>query len=142
MQVEVEVALTTSDFYQWSARLVDVNGTELDFASHSGSLSAGLTEIDFKFDGEKIGENGVNGPYFVKGLLMFGQAGANVVLIDVSKTQAYNSTQFEGAPQPAEMINDLLNLSDVITSHNPTPSPDALLEGGLSELARTIPCLV
>lgn len=99
LRVEVEVALAQSDFYEWSARLVDANGTELDFDAQEGSLSAGLATITLEFDGEAIGNNNVDGPYAVRGLLMFGRLGSNLVATDVATTQAYDVTQFESTNQ-------------------------------------------
>ncbi|MCP4659986.1 MAG: DUF11 domain-containing protein [bacterium] len=97
LRVEVEFALTNSDSYEWSARLVDVNNTEIGFYTDQSFLDAGVTGIVFVFDGEKIGNNGVDGPYFVKGLLIFGNSGANLVSVEVAETQAYSATDFEGA---------------------------------------------
>ncbi len=97
LRVNVEVALARTDFYEWGARLVDRNGTELGFYTRRATLSAGVTNIDFVFDGEVIGENGVDGPYLVKSLLIFGRSGANLVSVDVAETQPYRFTEFEGA---------------------------------------------
>ncbi len=97
LHVDVEVSLANADFYQWSARLVDRNGTEIGFSTRQATLNAGVTNLHFVFDGEAIGRNGQDGPYFVKGLLIFGQSGANLVSIDVAETRPYRVTQFEGA---------------------------------------------
>ena len=95
LHVNVEVSLVRTDFYQWSARLVDRHGTEIGFSTRQGSLSAGVTHINFVFEGQGIGGNGVDGPYFVKGLLIFGNSGANLVSIDVAETRPYRSTDFD-----------------------------------------------
>lgn len=97
LTIVIEVDLSTADFYQWSANLIDVNGTVIDFAGNAGSLNSGVGTISLTFDGIKIGENGVNGPYVVSGMLMFGRSGANIVTLDVATTQAYSFTEFEGA---------------------------------------------
>ncbi len=97
LHVNVEVALARADFYEWGARLVDRNGIELGFYTGRASLPAGVTNIGFVFDGETIGRNGVDGPYFLKGLLIFGRSGANLVSVDVAQTRAYRVTEFEGA---------------------------------------------
>ncbi len=94
LHVDVEVKLTTTDFYEWSARLVDVNGTEIGFDSRKATLSVGTASINFVFDGKLISQ--VDGPYFVKGLLMFGKTGANLVNSDVvAKIQTHNASKFE-----------------------------------------------
>ena len=79
LKVNIEVDILSGGFYQWSARLVDSNNTEIDFANNSRSLNAGVNTIDFSFEGRKIGENGVNGPYFVKGFLIFGVSKSLIV---------------------------------------------------------------
>jgi hypothetical protein len=93
----IEVAFARTDFYEWGARLVDRNGTELGFYTSRATLTAGVTNINFVFDGETIGRNGVDGPYFLKGLLIFGRSGANLVKVDVAETRPYRVTEFEGA---------------------------------------------
>jgi hypothetical protein len=95
LRVEIHVELAKTDFYQWSARLVDQNGTDIDVDSRNATLNAGVATIDLVFDGKKIGRNGVDGPYFVKGLGMYGRTGPNLVLLDVAETQAYAVTDFE-----------------------------------------------
>ncbi len=95
--MEVEVALANSDFYEWSARLVDINDTEIGFYTSQSFLAAGVTDLLFVFNGEQIGNNGVAGPYFVKGLLIFGNSGTNLVSVGVAETRAYLATDFEGA---------------------------------------------
>ncbi len=99
LHVDVELELTTTDFYEWSARLVDVNNTEMGFDSRSATLNAGKATINFVFDGNLIGKNCVNGPYFVKGLLIHGhQSGGNLVSFNVAKTQnVYGVRQFENS---------------------------------------------
>lgn len=97
LRVEVEVELAEADFYEWSASLMDINGTTIDFDIRRGALDAGLTTIDFVFDGNKIVQNGVNGPYFVKALGMFGQNGSNVVAIQVAQTKSYDLSDFESS---------------------------------------------
>jgi hypothetical protein len=104
LKVSVEVELANADNYVWSARLVDSAGTEIGFFAGSGSLNAGFANIDFLFNGESIGASGKNGPYSVKGLLMFGYGGANLVATDVAETTAYLASEFEGfvANQPPD----------------------------------------
>ncbi len=100
LTVQTEVNLLKTDFYEWSAKLVDGNGNEIDFAGNSSTLNAGVVNIDFVFEGIKIGDNGVDGPFFVKDLLIFGRGGANLVANDVAATQAYEFSQFERSVTP------------------------------------------
>jgi hypothetical protein len=95
LRVEVEVELARADFYEWRARLVGVNGTEVDSDSRQAHIDAGIATIHFIFDGRKIGERGVDGPYSLKGFLMFGRSGVSVVLSDLAETRGYAATEFE-----------------------------------------------
>lgn len=115
LRVDVGVSLARADFYRWSARLVDRNGMELGFYSSQASLSAGVTNLHFVFNGAAIGNNAEDGPYFVKGLLIFGSGGANLVSVDVAQTQPYAVAAFEGVP------------ADVL-------APEIITEGGLSDI--------
>jgi hypothetical protein len=74
LQVDVGVKLKDTGTYDWNARLVDAAGTEIGFYTRQASLNAGDSQINFVFDGARIGRNGKDGPYFVKGLLMVGGA--------------------------------------------------------------------
>lgn len=96
LHVDVGVRLARADFYEWSARLVDGNGAEIGFYSNRATLGAGVNNLRFVFDGEAIGRNGAHGPYFLKGLLIFGNSGANLVSVDVAATRPYRVTEFEG----------------------------------------------
>jgi hypothetical protein len=95
LNVDVDVNLSKSGVYEWSARLVDSQGAEIGFYTSRASLGVGKQAIRFVFDGERIGKNGQDGPYFVKGLLMFG-GGTNLVATDVAKTAPYTASEFEG----------------------------------------------
>jgi hypothetical protein len=108
LKVSVELKLETADTYTWSARLIDSDGTEIGFDSRSGFLNAGTSNIDFFFDGQTIGQNGVAGPYQVRGLLISGQSGANLVSSQVATTQAYGADEFEGfvAQQQGDIDGD------------------------------------
>jgi hypothetical protein len=96
LNVNLEVDVVNAGTYTWSARLVDSNGTEIGFYSSSGALLAGKNSIEFSFDGNRIGENGVDGPYSLRGLIMFG-AGKSVVISNAFTTSDnLNANQFEG----------------------------------------------
>lgn len=113
LHVDIEVSLARADFYEWSARLVDRNGTELGFYTRRATLAAGVTNLNFVFDGETIGRNGVDGPYFLKGLLIFGRSGANLVKVDVAETRPYRVTEFEGA---ADVVPPQITISTAPTT--------------------------
>lgn len=115
LRVEAEVYAAVSGFYQWSGTLVDANGVEIDFSAGGASLPAGSSTVAFTFDGRKIGRNGVNGPYVLRSLLLFG-AGQSVIVDELLKTPAYSFKEFEdsdnlrvGAVTTTETDGDLDN---------------------------------
>lgn len=93
--VDVEVDVLRAGFYTWSYKLTGADGTEIDFGSASGSLAAGVGNLRLTFSGEAIGASGIDGPYPLRDLLLFG-SGANLVATDAGATQAYLASQFEG----------------------------------------------
>lgn len=107
LHVNLGLDLRYSDNYHWSAKLFDKNGKELDIGAQSGYLNAGSAVISLEFDGEKIGKNGVDGPYFVKDLLVYGSGGANIVAVNAAQTNAYLFTQFEGSILPFEELKTI-----------------------------------
>jgi pimeloyl-ACP methyl ester carboxylesterase len=95
VDVRIGMALDVGGFYQWSARLADREGAELGFHAGSGNLSAGQDELTFRFPGEPIGRNGLDGPYYVSDLLLFG-VGHSLVAGRVFTTDPFAARQFEG----------------------------------------------
>jgi hypothetical protein len=94
LDVSVEVEVDDAGFYQWSARLLDANRTEIGFAAGSAFFSAS-GDLLFRFAGERIGRNGVDGPYLVTDLLLFG-AGDSLVAPRAFTTDPFTADQFEG----------------------------------------------
>ncbi|NOQ13805.1 MAG: hypothetical protein GQ583_04895 [Methyloprofundus sp.] len=95
LSVTVDLKLAHSGSYEWSASLFDSNGIELDFYNRRAFLNAGKNSVDLMFDGYKIGENGKDGPYTVKGFLVFG-AGVSLVRSKVATTLPFHANEFEG----------------------------------------------
>ncbi len=95
LRVGVEANLADAGSYTWSARLTDRGGKEIGFATKTGSLRSGVNTLSFDFDGKRIGESGADGPYFLRGLILFG-AGASLTAEEVFTTGAFQASQFEG----------------------------------------------
>jgi hypothetical protein len=96
LKVNIEIDFLVGGFYQWSASLVDSKNTQIDLTGNSGSRSAGVGTIDLSFNGRKVGEHAVDGPYSVKDFVIFG-AGASLTAASVATTKSYKFTEFEGA---------------------------------------------
>jgi hypothetical protein len=95
LRVEVEVELAKTDLYEWHATLTDASGTAIAWDRRRATLSAGKAAIDFGFDGKKIRQHGVDGPYSVGAMGMFGITGPNAVVLSVAQTRAYACSSFE-----------------------------------------------
>ncbi|MFL6388911.1 MAG: Ig-like domain-containing protein [Terriglobales bacterium] len=112
----------TSGFYNWSARLADINGAQIALAGNLGNLNAGVATIQLTFPGQAIGQHGVNGPYKVDDLVLFGPGGS-ITVPNVFLTSAYLATQFEGSQNinhPPVAIAGA-NQSVECSVHNGTP---------------------
>jgi uncharacterized repeat protein (TIGR01451 family) len=120
LRVGIEVEIINPGFYRWSARLADRNGTELGFAAGSGFFNSGLNIMNFTFAGEPIGRNGLDGPYFVRGLILFG-AGDSLVASDAFTTSALRASQFEGFSANADLsVTQIASPNPVLTGSNVT----------------------
>lgn len=95
LDVSLQANFFRSGSYTWGARLVDVNGVELGLATGSRFFSAGVRDLTLRFNGTAIGLNGVDGPYFVRNLIIFG-AGFSTIIDKPLTTQAFLASQFEG----------------------------------------------
>ena len=95
LDVFLDVDVRFSGSYQWTARLLDRNDVEIEFVSGAGTLNSGGGSIALRFDGRKIGANGVNGPYRVTDLLILG-AGQSSSVTSAYETRAYLANEFEG----------------------------------------------
>lgn len=125
LQVGLEAEITHAGFYQWSARLLDRNGVEIGFAANSGNLVTGTNVLDLFFDGTEIGRGGVDGPYFVRGLLVFG-AGDSLVATGDLATAAFSASQFEGFDKIPPVISSITAIPDVLWPPNRTLRPVSL----------------
>lgn len=98
LNVSVGLDADYSGYYEYSASLTDVNGKELGF--QSGYVywpNAGSNTLALQFPGFAIGQNGVDGPYFVSNLIMYNYFGpGSLVAPQAFTTPAFTASQFEG----------------------------------------------
>lgn len=95
LRVTLEIDATKAGVYNWTGQVIAQDGTDLGFATGSGSLIIGTNNIVLNFDGRNIGQNRVNGPYAITGLLVYGQ-NYSLVEGDVLQTPPFTASQFEG----------------------------------------------
>ena len=98
LRVEVEVDLAKADDYFWSGYLIDTSEAQIAVSMGRCRLDAGKTFVTLVFDGEKILEHGVDGPYRIKTFTMYGQSGPatgpQIYLRVAGQTRPYLLRQF------------------------------------------------
>jgi hypothetical protein len=113
LRVTAQVNVVAAGVYEWSGLLTDVFQREIGFYTGAASLTAGNNFITFEFEGSKIGQSGVNGPYAVQSVLI--NNGADSAVIDnLFSTLPYSVTEFENALIEGDLNGDrTVNDSDV-----------------------------
>jgi len=112
LQVTFQVDTFRAGFYTWTGDLRAPDGTVLGVASSQGFLNAGVTPLGFSFAGQPIGASGLDGPYVVGNVAVYGPFNAAAVADEVGRTRAYTSSQFEGGqitfPRLIEEVRNLV----------------------------------
>lgn len=82
--------------YRWSGRLVNQRSKEIGWASGSGTLDA-VTPLTIVFEGKRIGNSNLNGPYLLRDLSLTQTRGGSVQVFfeDIYTTSNYRAEQFE-----------------------------------------------
>nr|QNO57658.1 hypothetical protein LLBILDAL_00018 [Methanosarcinales archaeon ANME-1 ERB7] len=98
LTIDVEVNVITAGNYSLMGYLYDVNESEIVWSiDYYGSLDVGNHTMHLDFDGKTIQMHGVNGPFYLKNLVL-SLSGENWTLIDyipeAYNTSAYNYTNF------------------------------------------------
>jgi hypothetical protein len=102
LQADIGVRVRTAGSYDWTARLRDLLGREITLAGKSGNLTVGVNSIRLQFDGSAIGHNGVDGPFSITDLLLFGPDTLSVA--DVFSSPPMAASDFEGFVAPAMAV--------------------------------------
>lgn len=95
--------------YTWTGTLRSIDGNPLSVASGQGTLPAGTTRLGFAFDGKRIGASGIDGPYGLFDVALYGPPGAAALLSDVGRTQPYTASQFEGSQVTFDRLIELVS---------------------------------
>lgn len=96
LEVSLTVNSSVAGPYQGSCRLLDRNSSLITVANLSVTLAPGPTAIQCVFDGVAIGRHGEDGPYTVRDLLLFDNAGNTLIVTDVGTIEGFRASQFEG----------------------------------------------
>ncbi|MCU1246278.1 MAG: hypothetical protein JWN02_2188 [Acidobacteria bacterium] len=95
LEIDLGVSVDTAGSYAASVSLLDRGGREIGFASGTLSLDAGDNVMNIVFNGTAIGLNGVDGPYVLSNLIIFGED-KSLVVTNAFTTQPFSAGQFEG----------------------------------------------
>ncbi len=116
LQVTVPVEALEAGTYAFNARLVDSSGQEIGWTGGDAYLN-GTGTVTLLFEGEAIGQHGVNGPYEVRDFSLYGLYNPHSLnRVSLHTTQPYLFTQFEGAtPVLEEGLTFLDPLSETQT---------------------------
>jgi hypothetical protein len=95
LDVTVGVDVLNAGTYQFTGNLSDSRGVEIDFSPGRAFFAAGGSAVTLRFSGEKIGTNGIDGPFQIRNLLMFGP-GASTIIPLAGFTEALPARLFEG----------------------------------------------
>ena len=106
LNVEFQVDILQPGRYTWSGSLMSADGNMLVTASSSATLNKiGLVNLSLSFDGEAIGSEGVNGPYGVGNIGIYGPPNAAALKLKMGKTSGYTCDQFEGFKGHCQKVN-------------------------------------
>lgn len=120
LQVSFQVDTRRAGFYTWTGDLRAPDGTVLGVASNQGFVDEGVTPLGFGFEGQPIGASGLDGPYVVGNVAVYGPFGAAALADEVGRTRAYSSSQFEGGQITfARLVEEVTHL--VITGQGGIP---------------------
>jgi hypothetical protein len=100
LNVNMQVDTLAGGDFTWSGNIQALSGVMLSVASVRGSLIAGLNTIGLTFEGTDIGAMGIDGPYIVRDVAIYGPPGAAAVSDEVGRTVPYTASQFEGYIPP------------------------------------------
>jgi hypothetical protein len=95
LEISIGIIADVAGNYNYSTTLLDRNGRELGFRSGSITLHTAANTLSLSFDGLPIGQGGLDGPYFLSNLLVFG-AGQSLIATRAFTTPAFFARQFEG----------------------------------------------
>jgi hypothetical protein len=96
LTIDVGVNVATRGNYTMLGYLYDVNGTEIGGAYNITHLTTGNKTIKLYFDGKAIRKSAINGPYYLKNVVLFDENCELLVdIVDAYTTFAYNYLDFQ-----------------------------------------------
>lgn len=127
-----KVDLLVSGSFSWTGSLQTESGVIFDISAGGAYLGKGQHSLSFNFPGILIGESGVDGPYYLRDVAIYG-GGYAALLDEVGATKPYLHTEFEGSAASFEFVRQKIN-SLVITGRGGKPRADGIRVSLLAKL--------
>jgi hypothetical protein len=127
-----KVDLLVSGSFTWTGSLKTLDGLTLGTSNGSSYLTKGQHSLSFSFPGVPIGESGIDGPYFLRNVALYGNGQAGL-LSEVGETKAFKHTEFEGSSATFEFLRFKIK-SLVITGRGGKPRADGIRVSLLAKL--------
>jgi hypothetical protein len=95
LEIDLGIDVDFAGSYDASVSLMDRNNHEIAFASGTIDFGSGANTITITFDGTRIGTNGIDGPYTLANLIVFGED-QSLIATTAFVTSAFPASAFEG----------------------------------------------
>jgi hypothetical protein len=95
LEIDLGIAIDFAGSYDASVSLMDRNNHEIAFVTGTINFDSGVNTIAITFNGTLIGANGVDGPYTLANLIMFGED-QSLIATTAFVTPAFQASVFEG----------------------------------------------
>lgn len=128
LRVDFNVELQNSDTYKWSADIRSLDGKIIGLANGSSYLYSGVSSVSLIFSGIDIGSSGINGPYYISNVSIYGNRGGAGVEDKLATTREYMVSEFEGYLTIDQDLDGVLDSVDLCPNTNiPDDSPSSTL---------------
>ncbi len=103
LTVNVGIVVRIAGTYDYTVALFNECSGQIEFLTGERNFPGGITPVDLvlNFNGRRIGQDGVGGPFIVKDLAVYG-AGGTLVEVNIATTGVYAATQFDGYVAPPD----------------------------------------
>lgn len=119
LRIQVELNALAGATYNWSGTLKDPTGRSIQAIDNTTSLSAGNNTLTFDFDGVKIAQNGVNGPYTLGSVLVFNNQ-TSLHEAELLQTPPFSVNDFECSDAPAATVQSATLTQSSVVGGNAT----------------------
>lgn len=102
LEVRIPFSMVKPGYYYYTGRLYDRTGKQIDLYDGIHFFTSDSPEAVMQFNGRKIGENGVDGPYYVRNLMVYGSGSTlnrSGFFPEAFTATGFRASQFEGYVQ-------------------------------------------